>query len=103
MSTLEKIKSHCASFCDASDVTVTQSHEANDCNEYEIFDENMIKLCYIIEFFENPITNEKLESVVFEIYSENENTTSNYEDDDFLCSTVCDNFDELIDEISDII
>jgi hypothetical protein len=82
---------------------VTQSHSADDCNEYEFFDKNRVKMCYIIEFFENPITNEKLDHTVFELYCENENTTSDSEDDDFIASFVYDDFDDLENDLLDIL
>jgi hypothetical protein len=102
MSTLAKLQ-HVFRDFEENEYIVTQSHSADDCNEYEIFDKNLVKKCYILEFFENVITHEKLEHAVFEVYSENENTTNDYENDDFLCSTVHDDFEEVENELIDIL
>lgn len=84
-------------------VTVKQSFESLECNEYEFFDADARKVCYVVEYFNNPITNEVLENTVYELYYDNENESSNYADDDFLSSAEFDDVEFLLSALFELI
>lgn len=77
-------------------VTVKQSYAAEECNEYEFFDADARKVCYVVEYFKNPITDEVLENVVYELYYDNEN-------DEFCSSNEYDDVEFLLNDIQDLI
>jgi hypothetical protein len=84
-------------------VTVKQSFESPECNEYEFFDADARKVCYVVEYFNNPITNEVLENTVYELYYDNENESANYADDDFLSSAEFDDVEFLLSAVCELI
>lgn len=84
-------------------VTVKQSYAAVECNEYEFFDADARKVCYVVEYFNNPITNEVLENTVYELYYDNENESANYADDDFLSSAEFDDVEFLLSAVYDFV
>jgi hypothetical protein len=77
-------------------VTVKQSFESPECNEYEFFDADARKVCYVVEYFNNPITNEVLENTVYELYYDNQ-------DDDFCSSNEYDDVEFLLNDIQELI
>ena len=77
-------------------VTVKQSFESLECNEYEFFDADARKVCYVVEYFNNPITNEVLENTVYELYYDNQ-------DDDFCSSNEYDDVEFLLNDIQELI
>ena len=90
------------------DVTVKQSFESKECNEYEFFDKFNRKICYVIEHFYSPcdfFQNEpiKLEHTVYEIYYDNENDTSNHDDDDFTSCDIHDDVDFLYSQLNELL
>jgi hypothetical protein len=87
------------SMFESANKTVKQSFESKECNEYEIFDSNNVKICYVVEYFYSPIDNEKLDHTVYEFYTVNLNETSNYEDDDFIESYVYDDVEFLLKDL----
>tara|TARA_R110000868_G_scaffold89255_2_gene248526 strand:- start:92 stop:391 length:300 start_codon:yes stop_codon:yes gene_type:complete len=82
-------------------LTVIQSYSGVECNEYEFFDSNNRKVLYVNEYFVSPIDNEKLDHTVYELYYDNENTTNNHADDDFLGSNVYDDLDEFLEDLEE--
>jgi hypothetical protein len=84
-------------------VTVKQSYASAECNEYEFFDADNRKICYVVEHFNNPITNEVLENTVYELYYDNENESANYDDDDFLSSAEFDDVEFLLSAVYDFV
>jgi len=86
------------------DVTVKQSFESVECNEYEFFDKFNRKVCYVIEFFYSPCDNkEKLENTAYEIYYDNENNTSNHDDDDFTSCDIHDDVEFLYSQLNELL
>ena len=90
------------------DVTVKQSFESKECNEYEFFNSNNVKICYVIEHFYSPcdfFQNEpiKLDHTVYEIYYDNENNTSNHDDDDFTSSELHDDVEFLYSQLNELL
>ena len=81
-------------------LTVIQSYSSNECNEYEFFDSNNRKVLYVNEYFVSP-DNEKLDSPVYELYYDNENTTNNHNDDDFLSSNVYDDLEYFLEDLEE--
>jgi len=77
-------------------VTVKQSYAAVECNEYEFFDADARKVCYVVEYFKNPITDEVLENTVYELYYDNQ-------DDDFCSSNEYDDVEFLLNDIQELI
>jgi len=65
---------------------VIQTYSSTECNEFDVFNDDNVKVAYYIEHFS--INNEKLENVVYECYydfeDENDSTssTSSYVFDD---------------------
>jgi hypothetical protein len=84
-------------------VTVKQSYTSAECNEYEFFDTNARKVCYVVEHFKDPITNEVLENTVYELYYDNENESANYADDDFCSSAEFDDVEFLLSALFELI
>ena len=84
-------------------LSVNQSFSSDECNEYEFFNSDNRKICYIVEYFNSPIDNSKLDYTVYELYYDNENMTNNHEDDDFLASYVFDDKSELLSTFSELI
>jgi len=70
-------------------VTVKQSFDSVECNEYEFFDNDNRKICYIVETFIN------VDEVVYELYCDNYNLTNKHEDDDFRTSYEYDEVEHL--------
>ena len=68
-----------------------KTYEDNNCKEFDIFD-NDEKIAYYIEHYNHPITEEKLESTVFEMYY-------NYdkEFEECLSSVICDSLEECLE------
>ena len=90
------------------DVTVKQSYESKECNEYEFYDKFNRKICYVIEHFYSPcdfFQNEpiKLENTVYEIYYDNDNNTSIHEDDDFTSCDTHDDVDFLYSQLNELL
>ena len=71
-----------------------QCFESAECNEFDLFNDENVRIGYYIEHFVNPTTLEKLESAVYEVYYDFEN-----EDDDFAASFITDDEEEFFDFI----
>lgn len=68
-----------------------KTYEDNNCKEFDIFD-NDEKIAYYIEHYNHPITEEKLESSIFEMYY-------NYDEEfeECLSSVICDSLEECLE------
>ena len=66
-----------------------KTYEDNNCKEFDIFD-NDEKIAYYIEHYNHPITEEKLENTVFEIYY-------NFDNEEFTASAICDTLEEALE------
>jgi hypothetical protein len=97
MTLLNQLKS----ISEDNQISIIQSYSAVECNEYEFFDNNNRKIAYIVEYFNNPIDNTKLDYPVYELYYNNDNATNNHDNDDFLASNEYDDVDFLLKDISD--
>ena len=71
-----------------------KTYEDNNCKEFDIIINNE-KVAYYIEHYNNPLTEEKLDNTVFEIYY-------NYDDFEFTASAICDTLEEAL-EYADLI
>ena len=68
-----------------------QSYASRQCNEYDIT-KNKEYIGYYVEHFVNPITKEKLDNTVFEMYYD-------YDGNDYNSSIIADSLDECLDEL----
>ena len=68
-----------------------KTYEDNNCKEFDIFD-NDEKIAYYIEHYNHPITEEKLDNTVFEMYY-------NYDEEfeECLSSVICDSLEECLE------
>ena len=66
-----------------------KTFEDKNCKEFDIFVNNE-KIAYYIEHYNHPITEEKLENTVFEIYY-------NFDDEEFTSSAICDTLEEALE------
>ena len=68
---------------------------AEQC-EYDVFKKQSKYRCaYIVEYNNNPITNEKLENAVFDIYYDYDK-----ENDEFVGSSQCDSIEECLEYLA---
>ena len=70
---------------------IVKTYEDKNCKEFDIF-VNDVKVSYYIEHYNNPITEEKLDNTVFEMYY-------NYDEEfeEFLSSVICDSLEECLE------
>ena len=66
-----------------------KTYQDKNCKEFDIFVNNE-KVAYYIEHIHHPITEEKLENTVFEIYY-------NFDDEEFTASAICDTLEEALE------
>ena len=71
-------------------ITFEQSYASRYCNEYDILDNGKL-IGYYIEHFHHPLTEEKLDNPVYEIYYDNAE-----DEEDFCASAVCDSLEEAL-------
>lgn len=68
---------------------VIQTYSSEECNEFDVYNDNNVKVAYYIEYFCSPIDATKLDHVVYECYYDFEDvnditsSTSSYVFDDF--------------------
>jgi len=86
-----------------NNVKVKQSFHSEGCNEYEFFDNNNRKICYIVEYLDDSNSASHGELLYYELYYDNSNDTNNYDDDDFCSSNDYDDTDFLCKDLIDII
>ena len=78
------------------DRKLIQTYSSAECNEYDVIDTNTnVRISYVIEYFVSPIDKEVLENTVYEVYCD-----YNAEDDEYLCSYVIDEIEEVEDLIN---
>ena len=65
------------------------TYSDNNCKEFDII-QNDTKIAYYIEHYNHPLTNEKLDNTVFEIYY-------NFDDEEFTASAICDSLEEALE------
>ena len=68
---------------------VIQTYASKDCNEFDVL-LNDVRVAYYIEHFVHPITEEVLQSPVFEIYYDYDE-----EDDEYTSSLISEEFDDI--------
>jgi hypothetical protein len=49
-------------------ITSVKSFSSVECNEFDLFNDEGIRIGYYIEHFVNPETSEKLDDTVYEVY-----------------------------------
>ena len=64
------------------------TYSDNNCKEYDII-QNDTKIAYYIEHYNHPLTEEKLDNTVYEIYY-------NYDGEEYIASAVCDTLEEAL-------
>jgi hypothetical protein len=70
------------------------SFSSAECNEFDLFNEDNIRIGYYIEHFVHPETSEKLDSPVFEVYYDCAD-----DEEDFQESAIYDDEEEFFDFI----
>ena len=68
------------------------SFSSAECNEFDLFNEDGVRIGYYLEHFVHPETSEKLDSPVYEVYYD-------FENDDFAASFVTEDEEEFFDFI----
>ena len=68
-----------------------KTFEDKNCIEFDIID-NDEKIAYYVKYFVNPMTEEKLESPVFEMYYD-------FDGEEFLSSVLADSLEECLREL----
>jgi len=68
------------------------SFSSAECNEFDLFNEDKVRIGYYIEHFVHPETLVKFDSPVYEVYYD-------FENDDFAASFVTDDEEEFFDFI----
>ena len=71
-------------------ITFEQSYASRYCNEYDILDNGKL-IGYYIEHFHHPLTEEKLDNTVYEIYYDYD-----AENDDYTSSAIADTLEEAL-------
>ena len=71
-------------------ITFEQSYASRYCNEYDILDNGKL-IGYYIEHFHHPLTEEKLDNTVYEIYYDYD-----VENDDYTSSAIADTLEEAL-------
>ena len=69
-------------------ITFEQSYASRYCNEYDILDNGKL-IGYYIEHFHHPLTEEKLDNPVYEIYYD-------YDDEEYTSSAIADTLEEAL-------
>ena len=71
-----------------------KTYSDNNCSEFDIIQNNN-KVAYYIEHYNHPLTNEKLDNTVFEIYYD-------FDGEEYIASAVCDTLEEAL-EYADLV
>ena len=71
-----------------------KTYSDNNCSEYDIIQNNE-KIAYYVEHINHPLTEEKLDNPVFELYYD-------YDDEEFTASVIADSLNDAL-EYADII
>ena len=66
------------------------TYSDNNCKEFDII-QNDTKIAYYIEHYNHPLTEEKLDNTVFEIYYDYD-----ADNEEFIASAVCDTLEEAL-------
>ena len=66
-----------------------KTYSDNNCSEFDIIQNNN-KVAYYIEHYNHPLTNEKLDNTVFEIYYD-------FDGEEYIASAVCDSLSEALE------